>query len=577
MIFTAPGPTYHDAPDDISLAQFMLDVDHPYRPLRKAASPWLIDNHTGVAWSAEDIRSRVHGLANSLKLGWPLKEDDVACIYSPNHMEYPIAIWACHRLGMIVSPANPNYTTEELVYQLQATNARILFTHPDSLPEAKTAAQIVGLEHTSIILLEDLPPRDISHGHPVVDQLVKQGLDKPPLYVQAPLRPGEGRTKLALLCFSSGTTGKPKAVALPHFAIISCILQMSLSQNVNNPNSENQRYRSGDMAIGVLPFFHIYGLVANVNWAIFCGMSVVVHSRFDFKEMLRSIERYRINILFLVPPHVVLFSKHPAVKEYDLSSVRACNAGAAPISQELTGEFYRALPNARLCQGYGLTETSTSVSLATTTSYAGTPGSAGRLIPGTIAKIVKPDGTLAGYNDAGELWVKGPQNALCYLNNEKATKETFVDGWCRTGDEVTINEKGDIFVIDRIKEIFKVRGFQVAPAELEGHLLKHPYVADCAVVGMPDEFSGELPMAFVMLSEEAKSLVASSLEEVDRITASIKKHVSDAKVRYKWLEGGVEFVDAIPKNPSGKLLRRVLRDRAREISRTRDAGARARL
>ncbi|KZS98387.1 phenylacetyl-CoA ligase [Sistotremastrum niveocremeum HHB9708] len=588
MIFSSPVQ-YRDAPDDLSLVQFILDASHPSRPLRKPTSPWLIENHTGTTWFAEDIRSRVYGLANSLSIRWDLKENDVACVYSPNHMgnfvptptrfilkqrgpEYPIAVWACHRLGVVVTPANPNFTVDELVYQLQATGARVLFTHPDSLSGAKAAAEIVGLDPAAIILFEDISSQDIPHGHPVVAQLVKAGLEQPTHYLEAKLRPGEGRTKLALLCFSSGTTGKPKAVALPHFAIISCILQLALAQNINGRNAEKGRYRSGDVAIGVLPFFHIYGMVANLHWAIFCGMSVVVHGKFDFEEMLKSIERYRINTLFLVPPHVVLLSKHSAVKRYDLSSVRSCSAGAAPISQELTAEFYRALPNSRLIQIYGMTETSTAISMQPPGDTP-TPGSAGCLVPGMVAKIVKLDGTLSTHDEPGELWVKGPQVALRYLNNDKATKETFTDGWLRTGDEVIINKKGELFVVDRIKEILKVRGFQVAPAELEGHLLNHPYVADCAVVGIPNDFSGEVPMAFVTLSEEAKKLADSGNEQVDHIKATIEKHVSDTKIRYKWLEGGVEFMDTIPRNPSGKLLRRLLRDQAKERVHNREAKA----
>jgi len=163
------------------------------------------------------------------------------------------------------------------------------------------------------------------------------------------------------------------------------------------------------------------------------------------------------------------------------------------------------------------------------------------------------------------LYIKSPSNALRYSNNAEATKETFIDGWVRTGDEVIVDDEGNFFVTDRIKEIFKVKGFQVAPAELEGHILEHPDVADCAVIGIPDAYSGDVPLAFVTLNVEAKERVAGNVAEGDKIKASIKKHVADHKVRYKHLDGGVEFIDTIPKNPSGKLLRRILRDKAKEM------------
>ncbi|KAG8962032.1 hypothetical protein FRC03_004671 [Tulasnella sp. 419] len=202
----------------------------------------------------------------------------------------------------------------------------------------------------------------------------------------------------------------------------------------------------------------------------------------------------------------------------------------------------------------------------------GTLGSAGQLVSGTEAKVVKPDGTLGGVGEAGELWVRGPQGLYNkYLNNDEANAETFVDGWVRTGDEVKFEENGDMFIIDRLKELIKCRGFQVAPAELEGHLLDHPDCGDVGVVGIPDDYSGEVPMAFVALSQDALKRLQKDPKEAELIKASIKKHVSDSKIRYKWLDGGVEFIDSIPKNPSGKLLRRFLRDRAKVILKDRKA------
>jgi len=317
--------------------------------------------------------------------------------------------------------------------------------------------------------------------------------------------------------------------------------------------------------MALLPFYHIYGLVVVMHFAIFYGMSLVVIPKFNFVDMLKSIERHRINYIPIVPPIVVLLCKHPAVQDYDLSSLRAMKSGAAPLSAEIIRRLSEVLPNMSIGQSYGMTETCTTVTFPQLEQKIGTPGSAGRLLPGIVARVIDPNGKLLGYNQPGQLVVRSPANALRYLNNEQATKETFVDGWIYTGDEVIINEDAELFVVDRIKELLKVRGFQVAPAELEGHLLDHPDVTDVCVVGLQDDYSGELPLAFVVPSPAALERMTKDPAEAAKVKAAIVKHVADAKANYKHLAGGVEFIDAIPKNPSGKLLRRFLRDRAKEM------------
>ncbi|KAG1847293.1 phenylacetyl-CoA ligase [Suillus tomentosus] len=556
-IFTEPLDSV--IPDDLTLTQFFLDSHHPRRPVRTDA-PWLIEDDTGRRIGYEEIRARTFGFANGLALRYSIKEEDVVLIFSPNHVDYPPAIWATHRLGGIVSGANPTYTAEELSHQIQAVKATLIIAHPSSLHTALDAARAARIPSDRILTFGEST-------QPTVESIIQLGLSNEAAFVERRLKKGEGKTKIAFLNFSSGTTGKPKAVAIAHYAPIVNVLQIAQYTKVNETYIpwEEQRFRPGDIAAGVLPFFHIYGLVFSVYAVPFFGMSLVVTPKFSFTDFLRSIERHHITHLTLVPPQIVLLCKHPAVNNYDLSAIRFLISGAAPLSAELVNQLMKVIPNAQIGQGYGLTESSTSLTMFSVDEKIGIPGGAGRFLPGIVARVVRPDGSLAGFDEPGELRVKTPSLALGYWNDEKATNETFVEGWLCTGDEVIIRKDKEVFIVDRLKEIMKVKGFQVAPAELEGCILDHSDVADTCVVPILDDYSGEVPLAFVVLRASAANRMGKDSREVNKVKASIMKHVADNKVAYKHLAGGVEFIDVIPKNPSGKLLRRVLRDRARQL------------
>ncbi|KAI0003767.1 phenylacetyl-CoA ligase [Russula compacta] len=566
--FISPGGPLPNIPDNLTLVQFIFDSTHECRPTRRQGTTWLVEDATGRKIGLKEIQYRVFGLANALSLKWSVGENDVVCIYSPNHVDYPTVIWAVHRLGAIVTGANPFYTSEELAYQLSTTKATVLVAHPDALETAVVAAQQVGIPLDHVIPLDTIRgPRPTALA-PDLHQLIAYGSAHQPNFVERQLRSGEAKAKIAFLSFSSGTTGKPKAVEIPHYAPIANIIQMATLWRINDDSIplENRKIRSGDVALAVLPFYHIYGLIVNLHYFLFCGMSIVVTPRFEFAKFLESIHRHRITHILAVPPMVLLLCKHPATKNYDFGHVRLLICGAAPLSGALIENITRLLPNAHIGQGYGMTESSTSIAMLPPFQKVGTLGAVGHLIPGVRARVVKADGTLAKAGEPGELVVKSPSLALRYLNDEKATAETFIgDGWLRTGDEVIIDKNDEMFIVDRLKEIMKVRGFQVSPAELEGHILQHPDVVDTCVVGVPDEYSGEVPLAYVVLSADVAKRALKNEAEAAKIKASISKHVADHKVPYKRLAGGVEFVDAIPKNPSGKLLRRVLRDKAMSV------------
>ncbi|KAL0581189.1 hypothetical protein V5O48_000879 [Marasmius crinis-equi] len=462
------------------------------------------------------------------------------------------------------SGANPDFARNELVYQLQTTKAVVIFSHPESYETALLAAKDSGIPAERVILFNVPGSASSRTDLKTVNDLVQQGSKQPITFKEPRI---DARTKLAFLSFSSGTTGKPKGVAIPHISVITNVIQFHAHHKVDEDYTtwDERRFRPGDVAIGVLPFYHIYGLVLNLHFMLYSGISIVVVPKFNFEEMLKSIVRHRINHLMLVPPHAVMLCKHQSVKNYDLSGIRTMMFGAAPLSNEVNHQLFQLVPQAHIGQAYGMTETCTATTCWPIEQKRGTSGSAGKLMPGVQARILKADGSWAGFDEPGELVVYSPSNALGYFNNEEATKETFLDGWVKTGDEAKIDRNLVLWILDRIKEIMKVRGFQVAPAELEGCILDHPDVSDACVVGMPDDFSGEVPIAFVVPTQSAAKRMKSDPQSIEQIKASVAKHVSDNKVAYKRLAGGVEFVDVIPKNPSGKLLRRVLRERAKEM------------
>ncbi|TFK39014.1 phenylacetyl-CoA ligase [Crucibulum laeve] len=559
MEIHSPAGALPHIPDDLTVPQFIFDCEHSTRPRRNASTPWLIEDDTGKKISGDELRRRTLGLANGLRLKY-----GILLLFSRNHIDYPVAIWAAHRLGAVISGANPDFSSNELLYQLRETEASIIIVHPDALATALSAALEAGVSSERVVLFNAKESVPSNTTHETVNDLIELGLRSELAFVERRLRPGEAKTKLAFLSFSSGTTGKPKAVAIPHYAPIANVIQIAAHNKVNEAYCDwkDRRYRPGDVAIGVLPLYHIYGLVINLHFILFTGMSLVVIPKFNFEQMLKSITRHCISHLLLVPPHVVLLCKHPVVKKYDLRKhVKLIMCGAAPLSFELNQKLFEMFPDAHIGQAYGMTETCTATTMWPINQKRGKSGSGGQLMPGTIARVVKLDGTLAAYDEVGELVIKTPSVALGYSNNKEATKETFIDGWIKTGDEAKIDRNGEVWILDRLKAL--------APAELEGCLLDHPAVSNACVVGIPDDYSGEIPVAFVVLTATAAEEVTSDPQASEAIKDSIvKKHVADHKVHYKHLAGGVEFVTAIPTSPSGKLLRRILREQAKQLKRT---------
>ncbi|KAK3116358.1 hypothetical protein LTR53_003384 [Teratosphaeriaceae sp. CCFEE 6253] len=567
-----------DVPDSLSIETFMWDENYGRHPLGYSQAPFT-DGLTGRSYNAFDLKERIDYIARDLckEFGWSPDQgsewDKVVGIFSLNTIDYVPLTWALHRLGGIATCANAAYNAQELEYQLRDSGAKAVFTCLPLLETTLAAAKKCNIPKERVYILPMAPNATQGmdgYDHKTLEDFVTAGSKLPRQQASdRSWQAGDGARRTAYLCYSSGTSGLPKGVMISHRNVIANTLQMHTHEL---PSREDYRWRNmlqshTETVLGLLPMSHIYGLIVGSHVGAYRGDGVIVLPKYDFKVLLQTIQDYQINMLYLVPPMIIHMTKaRDTVTQYDLSSVRACFTGAAPLGKETADDLAKMFPSWAVRQGYGLTETSTVV--------CSTPpddiwfGTSGPLLPGIKARLVTVEGNeITGYNQPGELWVQSPAVVLGYLNNEKATRETFVDEadgrYMRTGDEVrprpTVTRRA---ITDKL---IKVKGHQVAPAELEAHLLTHPGVNDCVVIGVPSDREGEVPKAFVVKAP-------GSIEESDALLKrSIAKHVEQHKSDYKRLRGGIEFIDVVPKSPSGKILRRLLRDKEREKMRKEGA------
>ncbi len=497
-------------------------TDHVLRHAdRLADKVAFIDGPTGRTVTYGQLRDQIRALAGGLR-AQGIGPGTTVALMAPNIPEFAVVFHAVALAGATVTTLNPTYGAEELAFQLKDSEASWMVTVELFADTAAAACELAGVTRRVLI------------GPAIKGWEALSSLAGEPLQGQVPVNTAED---VVVLPYSSGTTGFPKGVMLTHRNLVANLLQTEAPILVGED----------EVVFAVLPFFHIYGMTVLMNFALSRGATVVTVPRFDLVQMLELTQEHGITRLFLVPPIVLALAKHPIIDRYDLSSVRQIFSGAAPLGGELA-EAAAERCGCSVAQGYGMTE----LSPVTHAIPEGVvrPGSSGTLLPNTRARLVDPDtGEDVPTGADGELWIQGPQVMKGYLNNAEATAATVdEDGWLHTGDIARIDEDGHTFIVDRLKELIKVKGFQVPPAELEALLVQHPGVADVAVIGIEDEEAGELPKAFVVRAPGSE--VAP-----EELSAYLAGHVATYKVVKHYA-----FVEAIPKSASGKILRRMLRE-----------------
>ena len=519
MIFRAPEPPI--TIPEVPLTPFLFE-----RADNRGDKAAFIDGPSGRtltyrAWA----RAVRNGAASLARRGFG--KGDVFAIYSPNLPEYAVAFHAVSLIGGVVTTINPQYTAPELGRQLEDAHAQYLVTVADCVPKAAGAAREAGVREIFVFGEAD--------GATPFNSLVELDGDPPVVAI-------DPRQDLVVLPYSSGTTGLPKGVMLTHYNLVANVLQSTYGLTVNER----------DTMLGVLPFFHIYGMLVIMNLGLYVGATVVTMPRFDLEQCLQTLQKYRVTFAPLVPPIVLALAKNPVVDKYELTSLRTIFSGAAPLPEKLAKNVSARL-GCLVVQGYGLTETSpVTHAMRVHGPFPIKAASIGPPIPNTEVKVVDvATGSELGPNQEGEICVRGPQVMKGYLNRPEATAAMIDgEGWLHTGDVGYADEDACFFIVDRLKELIKYKGMQIAPAELEAVLLSHPAVADAAVVPLANEEAGEVPKAFVVLKGDATP---------EELIGFVAERVAP----YKKLRA-LEVINQIPKSPSGKILRRILveRDRA---------------
>ncbi|XP_075669222.1 4-coumarate--CoA ligase-like 9 [Castanea sativa] len=521
--FNSETNTFHSLRPPIDLPPQHIPISaSDYAFSLRANSPWpdslaLINSSTGQRVLYSEFTSKTRTLASYLHSVIGLSKGDTAFVLSQNLVQVPILYFSLLSLGIIISPANPLSTESEISSLIQLCNPVIAFATSSSAHKLSN----ISLRFKTIVL--DSPEFDSMMTSPV------QTIDRVEV----------SQSDLAAILYSSGTTGRVKGVMLTH---------RNLMATVSGTYAHRTERKSPAVLLYTVPYFHVFGFFYSLK-SVALNEGVVIMERFDLRKMMRAVEEFRVTHVVVAPPVAVAMAKTNVTDGYDLSSLEGVACGAAPIAKDVVSAFMAKFPRVVFLQGYGLTESTGSAWRTVGQEESVHWGSTGRLSGGFEAKIVDPDtGHALPPCKQGELWIRGPTIMKGYIGDPEATSATLVaDGWLRTGDLCYIDEEGFLFVVDRLKELIKYKGYQVAPAELEHLLQSHPEIVDAAVIPYPDEEAGQVPIAFVVRQPQ------SSIGEAEIIDFVAKQVSPYKKIRR------VTFVNSLPKSATGKLLRKDLR------------------
>ncbi|KAI8317948.1 putative phenylacetyl-CoA ligase [Martensiomyces pterosporus] len=537
VVFASKLP--HLSIPDANIVDFVLSECENARGLSHQV---FVDPYTGCSLTAGELKSYVFRLAAGLRnIG--LAAGDVVGVFAPNSINFPIAAYGIVASGAVCAPANPTYSPRELAHHLSDTKCKAIVVGDGLMPTVEEALALAKHTVARVLLMDE----SNSHCEGSIFNVMSE-VDENPF---GDGQPSDFATAPAYICYSSGTTGKPKGVVLTHRNMVANAMQINCVNELDLPKDPSRD--QFDTFLGLAPFCHTSGLSCILHSSVALGGKIVVMKLYTLGSFLKAVQDYRVSFVYAVPSIVSDLSKNPCVDQYDLSSMRTILSGGATLSPALVEATESRLRRTRVIQGYGMTEVSCSITMPAT--LHNNPDSVGTLLPNCESKVIDKEGNELDARVPGELCFRGPNITPGYHNNPAATQDAFdSDGYLHTGDIGYIDNDGFVYITDRKKEVISYRGYSVSPSELEGILAEHPDIEDAAVASIYDDSQAtELPKGYFVLKNRGSG---DDNARAQAVVDWLHARVAD----YKKLRGGFSIVDQIPRNPTGKIIRNSLRN-----------------